>query len=39
VLQRKAEYICADHPVNFHFSLATRRRTIHFGLLVIGELI
>jgi hypothetical protein len=29
---KKTGYICADQPVHLHFSLATRRRTIHSGL-------
>jgi hypothetical protein len=30
-LHTKAEYICADLSVHSRFSLAVRRRTIHFG--------
>src|SRR5580692_11139359 len=31
----KTGYICADPTVYLHFSLATRRRTIHSGLPVL----
>jgi len=34
----KAVYICANQPCPSHFSLASRRRTIHTGYAVIQEL-
>jgi hypothetical protein len=33
----KAVYICADQPCPSHFSLASRRRTIHSGYAVIQD--
>jgi hypothetical protein len=36
---KKTGYICADQPVHLHFSLATRRRTIHSGLPTLGSVL